>query len=49
MPDPRRDQGRRHSLAFVLSLTACAILGGAKSLTAAHRGAGRQPPGAKRS
>lgn len=26
VPDPRRDQGRRHPLAFVLSLAACAVL-----------------------
>lgn len=34
MPDPRRAKGRRHPLAFVLALAACAVLAGAKSLTA---------------
>ncbi|MEU2730613.1 transposase family protein [Streptomyces griseoviridis] len=34
MPDPRRAKGRRHSLAFVLALAACAVLAGAKSLAA---------------
>ncbi|MEV5082972.1 transposase family protein [Streptomyces sp. NPDC056159] len=34
LPDPRRRQGRRHPLAFVLTLAACAVLAGAKSLTA---------------
>ena len=34
VPDPRRAQGRRHPLAFVLALAACAVLAGAKSLTA---------------
>jgi hypothetical protein len=32
--DPRRAKGRRHSLVFVLALAACAVLTGAKSLTA---------------
>nr|WP_244175059.1 transposase family protein [Streptomyces misionensis] len=40
VPDPRRAKGRRHplacalALAFVLALAACAVLAGAKSLTA---------------
>ncbi|MGW2609443.1 ISAs1 family transposase [Streptomyces mirabilis] len=34
MPDPRRAKGRRHPLVFVLALAACAVLAGAKSLTA---------------
>ncbi|WP_348539251.1 ISAs1 family transposase [Streptomyces antnestii] len=34
MPDPRRAKGRRHPLAFVLALAACAVLSGAKSLAA---------------
>jgi predicted transposase YbfD/YdcC len=34
VPDPRRAKGRRHPLAFVLELAACAVLAGAKSLTA---------------
>ncbi|WP_179199848.1 ISAs1 family transposase [Streptomyces sp. NRRL B-24572] len=34
VPDPRRAKGRRHPLAFVPALAACAVLAGAKSLTA---------------
>ena len=34
VPDPRRAKGRRHPLAFVLALAACAVLAGARSLTA---------------
>lgn len=34
LPDPRRLQGRRHPLSYVLALAACAVLAGAKSLTA---------------
>ncbi|WP_328457638.1 transposase family protein [Streptomyces sp. NBC_00386] len=34
MPDPRRAKGRRHPLTFVLALAACAVLAGARSLTA---------------
>ncbi|WP_328914237.1 MULTISPECIES: ISAs1 family transposase [unclassified Streptomyces] len=34
VPDPRRAKGRRHPLAFVLALTACAVLAGSRSLTA---------------
>jgi predicted transposase YbfD/YdcC len=34
VPDPRRAKGRRHPLSFVLALAACAVLAGAKSLTA---------------
>ncbi|MEV3853723.1 transposase family protein [Streptomyces sp. NPDC050095] len=33
-PDPRDSRGVRHSLAVVLSLTACAVLTGATSLLA---------------
>ncbi|MES4906171.1 MULTISPECIES: ISAs1 family transposase [unclassified Streptomyces] len=33
LPDPRCRQGRRHRLAAVLALAACAVLAGAKSLT----------------
>ena len=34
LPDPRRLRGRRHRLSYVLALAACAVLAGAKSLTA---------------
>ncbi|MFC3572079.1 transposase family protein [Streptomyces yaanensis] len=34
MPDPRRRRGRRHPLPYVLTVAACAVLAGAKSLTA---------------
>ncbi|KOG55389.1 transposase [Streptomyces virginiae] len=34
VPDPRRAKGRRHPLTFVLALAACAVLSGARSLTA---------------
>ncbi|MEK2474040.1 ISAs1 family transposase [Streptomyces noursei] len=34
LPDPRRRRGRRHPLPYVLAVAACAVLGGAKSLTA---------------
>ncbi|MEU6369920.1 ISAs1 family transposase [Streptomyces sp. NPDC046931] len=34
VPDPRTANGRRHPLRFVLALAACAVLAGAKSLTA---------------
>jgi hypothetical protein len=34
VPDPRPAKGRRHPLSFVLALAACAVLAGAKSLTA---------------
>ncbi|MET8948432.1 ISAs1 family transposase, partial [Streptomyces sp. NPDC004542] len=34
LPDPRCLRGRRHSLSYVLALAACAVLAGAKSLTA---------------
>ncbi|SEM21333.1 ISAs1 family transposase [Streptacidiphilus jiangxiensis] len=34
VPDPRRAKGRRHPLTFVLALAACAVLAGARSLTA---------------
>ncbi|MFD9485274.1 transposase family protein [Streptomyces sp. NPDC059991] len=34
MPDPCRAKGCRHPLAFVLAIAACAVLAGAKSLTA---------------
>ncbi|MFJ9711609.1 transposase family protein [Streptomyces sp. NPDC101234] len=34
VPDPRRAEGRRHPLSFILALAACAVLAGAKSLTA---------------
>ncbi|MES9525190.1 transposase family protein [Streptomyces capoamus] len=44
LPDPRRDQGRRHPLAFVLSLAACAVLAGAKSLAAIAEWAADAPP-----
>ncbi|WP_369227867.1 transposase family protein [Streptomyces sp. R39] len=32
VPDPRRSAGRRHPLAFVLALVACAVLAGVKYL-----------------
>ncbi|MER5430308.1 ISAs1 family transposase [Streptomyces sp. NPDC002588] len=44
VPDPRRRQGRRHPLAFVLSLAACAVLAGAKSLAAIAEWAADAPP-----
>ncbi|MET7889537.1 transposase family protein, partial [Streptomyces avermitilis] len=44
VPDPRRDQGRHHPLAFVLSLAACAVLAGAKSLAAIAEWAADAPP-----
>ncbi|MFF8401767.1 transposase family protein [Streptomyces sp. NPDC015684] len=44
MPDPRRDQGRRHPLAFVPSLAACAVRAGAKSLAAIAEWAAEAPP-----
>jgi hypothetical protein len=34
LPDPRRLRRRRHPLPYVLALAACAVLAGAKSLTA---------------
>jgi predicted transposase YbfD/YdcC len=34
VPDPRIRRGRRHPLAYVLALAACAVLAGARSLTA---------------
>jgi len=34
VPDPRRAKGRRHPLTFVLAVAACAVLAGARSLTA---------------
>jgi predicted transposase YbfD/YdcC len=44
VPDPRRHRGRRHPLAFVLSLAACAVLAGAKSLAAIAEWAADAPP-----
>ncbi|MFF2548848.1 transposase family protein [Kitasatospora sp. NPDC058063] len=45
MPDPRRAKGRRHPVAFVLALAACAVLAGAKSLAAiAEWPPTRRPP-----
>ncbi|MFF2331164.1 MULTISPECIES: NUDIX domain-containing protein [unclassified Streptomyces] len=44
VPDPRRDQGRRHPLAFVMSLVACVVLAGAKSLAAIAEWAADAPP-----
>ncbi|MBB4779177.1 ISAs1 family transposase [Streptomyces rapamycinicus] len=44
VPDPRRGQGRRHPLVFVLSLAACAVLAGAKSLAAIAEWAADAPP-----
>ncbi|WP_416071440.1 transposase family protein [Streptomyces sp. ME02-8801-2C] len=41
VPNPRRDRGRRHPLAFVLGLAACAVLAGAKSLAAIAEWAAR--------
>jgi hypothetical protein len=34
LPDPRRRRGRRHALAGVLGVAACAVLAGARSLAA---------------
>ncbi|MFF2746408.1 transposase family protein [Kitasatospora sp. NPDC058048] len=45
VPDPRRAKGRRHPVAFVLALAACAVLAGAKSLAAiAEWPPTRRPP-----
>lgn len=44
VPDPRRAKGRRHPLAFVLALAACAVLTGARSLTAIAEWAADAPP-----
>lgn len=44
VPDPRRAKGRRHPLAFVLALAACAVLAGAKSLAAIAEWAADAPP-----
>lgn len=44
VPDPRRAKGRRHPLAFVLALAACAVLAGAKSLRAIAEWAAEAPP-----
>ncbi|MFE0646950.1 ISAs1 family transposase, partial [Streptomyces sp. NPDC058877] len=34
LPDPRRRRGRRHPLSYILAVAACAVLAGAKSITA---------------
>jgi predicted transposase YbfD/YdcC len=44
VPDPRRACGRRHPLVFVLALAACAVLAGARSLTAIAEWAANAPP-----
>ncbi|MFI9274609.1 ISAs1 family transposase [Kitasatospora sp. NPDC052896] len=44
VPDPRRPAGRRHPLAFVLALAACAVLAGAKSLAAITEWVSDAPP-----
>jgi hypothetical protein len=44
VPDPRRTHGRRHRLVFVLALAACAVLAGARSLTAVAEWAADAPP-----
>ncbi|GHF37537.1 hypothetical protein GCM10018790_13990 [Kitasatospora xanthocidica] len=44
VPDPRRAEGRRHPLAFVLALAACAVPAGAKSLAAIAEWAADAPP-----
>ncbi|MEW2272821.1 transposase family protein [Streptomyces griseofuscus] len=44
MPDPRRHRGRRHPPAFALSLAACAVPAGAKSLAAIAEWAPDAPP-----
>ncbi|WP_269770889.1 transposase family protein [Streptomyces fildesensis] len=44
VPDPRRPAGRRHPLAFVLALAACAVLAGAKSLAAIAEWVSDAPP-----
>ncbi|MCF3105937.1 transposase family protein [Streptomyces roseoverticillatus] len=43
VPDPRRAKGRRHPLAFVLALAACAVLASAKSLAATAEWAADAP------
>ncbi|MEU1192742.1 ISAs1 family transposase [Streptomyces sp. NPDC005859] len=44
MPDPRRAKGRRHPLAFILALAACAVPAGAKSLAEITEWAADAPP-----
>ncbi|POX58712.1 ISAs1 family transposase [Streptomyces sp. Ru62] len=44
VPDPRRPAGRRHPLAFILALAACAVLAGAKSLAAIAEWVSDAPP-----
>jgi predicted transposase YbfD/YdcC len=43
VPDPRDSRGRRHPMAYVLALAACAVLAGARSLTAIAEWAGDLP------
>ncbi len=45
VPDPRQAKGRRHPLAYVLALAACAVLAGAKSLAAIAEWAADAPAG----
>lgn len=43
VPDPRKRRGRRHSKTSVLAVSICAVLGGARSLTAIAEAAQRLP------
>jgi len=43
LPDPRQRRGRRHSKSSLLALAICAVLGGARSLTAIAEAAQRLP------
>jgi hypothetical protein len=45
VPDPRRAQGRRHLVVFVLALAACVVLAGANSPVAIAEWAADAPPG----
>lgn len=48
VPDPRDPRGVRHVLAFVLALTACAVLAGATSLLAVGEWIADVPPHVRR-
>lgn len=44
VPDPRDARGRRHPLVYLLALAACAVLAGARSITAITEWAADAPP-----